>query len=139
MELCSRHVPSGFPSDAHGKHRRAFATFVRLSQILPITSLFCAFSMMAYLIFQCLISIGESDVHLSSPAIIVLVHKASYLEVPLYFCSIMPLSGNIGKRATTPTTGSRGSLDPSASQGRQSLIEGRFKVKEVFDSIYPES
>jgi hypothetical protein len=30
---------------------------------------------------------GESDVHLSSPAIIVLVHKAIYLEVPLYSCS----------------------------------------------------
>jgi hypothetical protein len=29
----------------------------------------------------------ESDVHLSSPAIIVLVHKEGYLEVPLYFCS----------------------------------------------------
>jgi hypothetical protein len=30
---------------------------------------------------------GESDVHLSSPAIIVLVRKARYLEVPLCFCS----------------------------------------------------
>jgi hypothetical protein len=30
---------------------------------------------------------GESDVHLSSPAIFLLVHKASYLEVPLYLCS----------------------------------------------------
>ncbi len=30
---------------------------------------------------------GELDVHLSPPAIIVLVHKASYLEVPFYFCS----------------------------------------------------
>jgi hypothetical protein len=27
----------------------------------------------------------ESDVHLSSPAIIALVHNASCLEVPLYF------------------------------------------------------
>jgi hypothetical protein len=30
---------------------------------------------------------GESDVHLSSPAIIALVHNVSYLEVTLYFCS----------------------------------------------------
>jgi hypothetical protein len=30
---------------------------------------------------------GESDVQLSSPVIIALVHNASYLEVPLYFCS----------------------------------------------------
>jgi hypothetical protein len=29
---------------------------------------------------------GESDVHLTSPAVIALVHNASYLEVPLYFC-----------------------------------------------------
>jgi hypothetical protein len=30
---------------------------------------------------------SDSDVHLSSPAIIALVHKASYLEVLLFFCS----------------------------------------------------
>ena len=35
---------------------------------------------------------GEPDVHLSPPGIIVLVHKSSYLEVPLYFCSRTPFS-----------------------------------------------
>jgi hypothetical protein len=35
--------------------------------------------------FSMLNQFGESDVHLSSPAIFVLVHKTDYLEVPLYF------------------------------------------------------
>jgi hypothetical protein len=81
-------VSSGFSSGAHGKHRRAFAASKSLT--VPNTS--------NYFVILCLQhddlpdlsmlhQFGGSDVHLSSPAIIALVHNASYLEVPLYFCS----------------------------------------------------
>ena len=79
-------MPSGFPSDAHGKHRRASAASVSLT--VPNSCNY--FMVLSFEIdgipdFSMLNQFGESDVHLSSPAIFVLVHKTDYLEVPLYF------------------------------------------------------
>ena len=79
-------MPSGFPSDAHGKHRRDSAASVSLT--VPNS---CNYFMVLSFEIDCipdfsmLNQFGESDVHLSSPAIFVLVHKTDYLEVPLYF------------------------------------------------------
>ncbi len=83
-DICLLNLTSG----AHGKHRWAFAASKSLT--VPNSS--------NYFIILCLPHVGipdlsmlhqfgGSDVHLSSPAIIALVHNASYLEVPHYFCS----------------------------------------------------
>ena len=81
-------MPSGCPSGAHGKHRRAFAASKSLT--VPNSSNYFIILCLPYVgipDLSMLHQFGESDVHLSSPAIIALVHSDSYLEVTLYFCS----------------------------------------------------